>query len=89
MTRREIGLVGKSPGKYNLYLGAAFDGSRLNTLYRANVVDSEIPGLLRPIIRRYAAERNPGEHFGDFTVRTGYVTPTGTPRDFHEAKASA
>ena len=85
----EIGLVGKSPGKYNLYLGAAFDGSRLNTLYRANVVDSEIPGLLRPIIRRYAAERNPGEHFGDFTVRTGYVTPTGTPRDFHEAKASA
>ena len=85
----EIGLVGKSPGKYNLYLGAAFDGSRLNTLYRANVVDSEIPGLLRPIIRRYAAERNPGEHFGDFTVRAGYVTPTGTPRDFHEAKASA
>ena len=85
----EIGLVGKSPGKYNLYLGAAFDGSRLNTLYRANVVDSEIAGLLRPIIQRYAAERNPGEHFGDFTVRAGYVTPTGTPRDFHEAKASA
>jgi sulfite reductase (NADPH) hemoprotein beta-component len=53
------------------------------------VVDSEIAGLLRPIIQRYAAERNPGEHFGDFTVRAGYVTPTGTPRDFHEAKASA
>ncbi|MFM8337321.1 MAG: NADPH-dependent assimilatory sulfite reductase hemoprotein subunit [Opitutaceae bacterium] len=85
----EIGLVGKSPGKYNLYLGAAFDGSRLNTLYRANVIDSEIAGLLRPIIHRYAAERNPGEHFGDFTVRAGYVKPTGTPRDFHEAKASA
>ena len=25
----EIGLVGRTPGKYNLYLGAAFDGSRL------------------------------------------------------------
>ena len=25
----EIGLVGKGPGRYNLYLGAAFDGSRL------------------------------------------------------------
>ena len=24
----EIGLVGRTPGKYNLYLGAAFDGSR-------------------------------------------------------------
>ena len=29
----EIGLVGKGPGRYNLYLGAAFDGSRLNKLY--------------------------------------------------------
>jgi sulfite reductase (NADPH) hemoprotein beta-component len=85
----EIGLVGKSPGKYNVYLGAAFDGSRLNALYRANVTDAEITGLLRPIIRRYAAERNPGEHFGDFTVRAGYVNPTGRPQDFHEAKALA
>ena len=29
----EIGLVGKGPGRYNLYLGAAFDGSRLSKLY--------------------------------------------------------
>ncbi len=85
----EIGLVGKSPGKYNVYLGAAFDGSRLNALYRANVADAEITSLLRPIIQRYAAERTPGERFGDFTVRTGYVNPTGRPQDFHEAKASA
>ena len=28
----EIGLVGRGPGTYNLYLGAAFDGSRLNKL---------------------------------------------------------
>ncbi|MEO6039309.1 MAG: NADPH-dependent assimilatory sulfite reductase hemoprotein subunit, partial [Saprospiraceae bacterium] len=30
----EIGLVAKSVGRYNLYLGAAHDGSRLNKLYR-------------------------------------------------------
>ena len=29
----EIGLVGKGPGRYNLYLGAAFDGSRMSKLY--------------------------------------------------------
>src|SRR5664280_1068599 len=29
----EIGLVGKGPGRYNLYLGAAYDGSRMNKLY--------------------------------------------------------
>ncbi len=84
----EIGFVGKSPGKYNIYLGAAFNGSRLNTLYQANVPDTEIVALLRPIIQRYASERTQGERFGDFSIRTGYVKPTGTPQDFHEAKSA-
>ena len=45
--------------------------------------------LLGPIICRYAAERMPGERFGDFVIRAGYVTPTNTPHDFHEhAKVS-
>jgi sulfite reductase (NADPH) hemoprotein beta-component len=80
----EIGFVGKSPGKYNIYLGAAFNGSRLNTLYKPNVPETEIVATLGPIIRRYALERNKGEHFGDFVMRTGYVKQTGTPSDFHD-----
>ncbi|MDP3073142.1 MAG: NADPH-dependent assimilatory sulfite reductase hemoprotein subunit [Opitutaceae bacterium] len=84
----EIGFVGKSPGKYNIYLGAAFNGSRLNTLFKANVPETEIVALLGPIIRRFATERREGERFGDFTIRAGYVTPTLTPQDFHEAKAA-
>ncbi len=83
----EIGFVGKSPGKYNIYLGAAFNGSRLNTLYKANVPTTEIVPLLGPIIRRYGTERTLGERFGDFVIRTGYVQPTFTPQDFHESKA--
>jgi sulfite reductase (NADPH) hemoprotein beta-component len=83
----EIGFVGKSPGKYNLYLGAAFNGSRLNTLYKANIATTEIVPTLSPIIKRYALERKDGEKFGDFVIRSGYVTPTFTPQDFHEAKA--
>ena len=84
----EIGFVGKSPGKYNLYLGAAFNGSRLNTLFKANLPTAEIVPTLSPIIKRYALERNEGEKFGDFVIRAGYVTPTSTPQDFHEAKAA-
>ncbi len=80
----EIGFVGKSPGKYNIYLGAAFNGSRLNTLYKPNVPETEIVATLGPIIRRYALERNKGERFGDFVHRTGYVKQTGTPADFHD-----
>ena len=33
----EIALVGRTPGIYNLYLGGAFDGTRLNKLYRKDV----------------------------------------------------
>jgi sulfite reductase (NADPH) hemoprotein beta-component len=79
----EIGFVGKAPGKYNMYLGAAFNGSRLNTLYRASMPAAEIVPAIRPLLRRYAAERNPGERFGDFAIRAGIVKPTGTPADFH------
>ncbi len=80
----EIGFVGKSPGKYNVYLGAAFNGSRLNTLYKASVPVGEIVPLLSPIIKRYATERTPGERFGDFVIRAGFVKPTYTAHDFHE-----
>jgi sulfite reductase (NADPH) hemoprotein beta-component len=79
----EIGLVGRAPGKYNLYLGAGFNGARLNALYRASVPTEELVPLLRPLLRRYASERNAGERFGDFVIRAGYVTPTGKPTDFH------
>ena len=78
----EIGFVGKAPGKYNMYLGAAFNGSRMNTLYKTSVPAAEIVPIVRPMLRRYAEERLPGERFGDFTIRVGLVHPTGTPADF-------
>jgi sulfite reductase (NADPH) hemoprotein beta-component len=80
----EIGFVGKAPGKYNMYLGAAFNGSRLNTLYRPSVAAADIVPILRPMLRQYAGERLAGERFGDFAIRIGLVTPTGAPGDFHD-----
>jgi sulfite reductase (NADPH) hemoprotein beta-component len=85
----EIAMVGKAPGKYNVYLGAAFNGSRLNKLYRSSVPAAELVPLLRPLLKQYATERQPGERFGDFVVRAGIVTPTGAPGDFHEIKGAA
>jgi sulfite reductase (NADPH) hemoprotein beta-component len=79
----EIGFVGKAPGKYNMYLGAAFNGSRMNVLYKASVASGEIVEQVRPLLRRYAAERLAGERFGDFAIRVGLVHHTGTSVDFH------
>jgi sulfite reductase (NADPH) hemoprotein beta-component len=65
----EIGLVGKAPNKYALYLGAKYDGTRLNRLFSPSVSIDDAVKLVGPIIRRYAKERQPGEGFGDFCDR--------------------
>ena len=83
----EIGLVGKGPGRYNLYLGAGFSGERLGCLYRDNADESEILDALSPLFDRYAAERQAGERFGDFLVRTGVVRKVSAGRLFHAATA--
>jgi sulfite reductase (NADPH) hemoprotein beta-component len=89
----EIALVGRTPGKYNLYLGAAFDGTRLNKLYREDLDHEGIVAALTPLIESYARERLAGERFGDFTIRQGHVAATTQGTDFHanlpEARAVA
>ncbi|MFB4164135.1 assimilatory sulfite reductase (NADPH) hemoprotein subunit [Alteribacillus sp. JSM 102045] len=82
-TLGEIGFIGKAPGKYNLYMGAGFAGERLNKLYRENIGEEEILETLRPILFEYAKERNEGEHFGDYVIRTGYVKEVQSGLDFH------
>jgi sulfite reductase (NADPH) hemoprotein beta-component len=79
----EIGFVGRSPGLYNLYLGAGFDGARMNKLYAQDVDEERALALLEPILQHYAKDRQEGEHFGDFTIRTGYVKPTLISNQFH------
>ena len=79
----EIGLVGKGPGRYNLYLGAAFDGSRLSKLYAEDLEHAAIIAALDPIFAAYAAGRQKGERFGDFTIRAGFIAATSNGRDFH------
>ncbi|MBI0580858.1 assimilatory sulfite reductase (NADPH) hemoprotein subunit [Neobacillus cucumis] len=80
----EIALIGKAVGKYNLYLGAAFDGSRLNKMYRENIGEAEILSELRMLLSRYAKERHDGEHFGDFVIRAEIIKATTDGTNFHD-----
>ncbi|NNC23762.1 NADPH-dependent assimilatory sulfite reductase hemoprotein subunit [Salinisphaera sp. USBA-960] len=79
----EIAFVGKAVGKYNVYLGGAWNGERLNKLYRENIGEAEILAELTPLINRYAVEASAGEPFGDFVIRAGVIAETTAGLDFH------
>ncbi len=45
----EIALVGKAPGRYNLFLGGDVRGQRLNRLYRENIDEAGVLAALEPL----------------------------------------
>lgn len=80
----EAGLVGRGPGKYNLYLGGNTAGTRIPKLYLDNVAEAEILAALDTLIGRWSVERQAGECFGDFVIRVGVVAEVKVSKtDFH------
>jgi sulfite reductase (NADPH) hemoprotein beta-component len=69
----EIGLVGRNPGRYNLLLGGAADGSRLNRMVREDADEATILATLTPLIATYATDRLANEGFGEYVIRTQLV----------------
>ncbi len=81
----EIGLVGKGPGRYSLFLGAGFAGDRLGSKLLDNANEQEIISALLPLFEKYAADRRQHEHFGDFLVRNGVVPEVQAGRNIHDS----
>jgi sulfite reductase (NADPH) hemoprotein beta-component len=65
----EIAFVGKAPGRYQVWLGGAAAGTRLNRLWKEVVKETEIESELRPVLTRYLNERFNYERFGDWCDR--------------------
>jgi len=80
----EVAFVGKAYGAYNMYLGGGYHGQRLNKLFRSSIKEEEILEIMKPLLKRYALERNEGERFGDFVIRIGMIKATREGRDFHD-----
>jgi sulfite reductase (NADPH) hemoprotein beta-component len=80
----EIGLVGRSPGLYNLYLGGSHQGLRLNKLHRRDLDGDAIVAVLSPLFQAYANGRQPHESFGDYMVRSSVVQETTAGLNFHD-----
>ena len=81
----EIGLVGKGPGRYTVFLGAGFAGERLGSVYLDNANEKEVLDALNPLFASFAANRSEDEHFGDFLVRSGVVPEITAGRNIHDS----
>ena len=71
----EIGFVGKSPGRYQVWLGGNTSGTRLNRIWKDVVKDEEIVNELRPVLARFRQERQASERFGDWCERVFLKEP--------------
>lgn len=81
----EIGLIGKGPGRYTVFLGAGFAGERLGAPFLDNANEAEVLDALNPLFAEFAVHRNGGEHFGDFLVRTRVVREITAGRHIHDS----
>lgn len=67
----DIGVVGRSPGIYALFVGGDFEGTRLSFPLADKVATHRVGETLEPLLAHFAAARIPGEGFGDFCHRHG------------------
>ena len=67
----DIGIVGRVPGFYSLYVGGDFEGTRLNTAIAERLDIAGIAAALDPLFALWASSRVAGEGFGDFCHRIG------------------
>ncbi len=67
----DIGVVGRAPGLYTLFVGGDFEGTRLSFPLADKVKQAAIAPTLEPLFVAWAGRKAPGEGFGDFCTRLG------------------
>jgi sulfite reductase (ferredoxin) len=67
----DIGIVGRTAGKYTLFLGGRLLGDRLNTQYKDVVPFEDLAREITAVLACYKAERHAAETLGDFCHRKG------------------
>lgn len=79
----DFGFVGRSPGKYAIYIGGSHRGTRLASLVHHTVPLDDIPAVVRRHLEEFVAQRLPGETFSDHWARTHGDGEAPSPEQFH------
>lgn len=67
----DIGIVGRIPGHYALYIGGDFEGTRLNTKILDRVPYNNLEDVFDIMFKHYKAKAENSEGYGDFVHRVG------------------
>jgi sulfite reductase (ferredoxin) len=67
----DIGFVGRTIGRYQVWIGGDFEGTRLSEVLADVVPEADLVTWLRPLFVLFRDERQPGESFGNFCHRVG------------------
>ncbi len=67
----DIGIVGRTPGHYAIYVGGDFEGTRLNTKILDRFPYENLGDVLDILFSEFVAGRKEGEGFGNFANRYG------------------
>jgi sulfite reductase (ferredoxin) len=82
----DIGLVGRVPGHFAIFVGGDFEGMRLSFKLYERVPQAGIAAALEPLFAAFAVRRaGPGEGFGDFCHRFGAEALLALPPPFAAA----
>jgi sulfite reductase (ferredoxin) len=65
----EIGIVGRSLGLYNIFVGGSFEGTRLARLHFPDIRSDKLVDVLAGTLEQWKRERNEGEAYGDWAYR--------------------
>ncbi len=67
----DIGIVGRMPGFYAIFVGGDFEGTRLNFKLLEKVPHAEVISSFDPLFAAWARHGHGDEGFGDFCARLG------------------
>jgi sulfite reductase (ferredoxin) len=67
----DIGIVGRMPGFYAIYVGGDFEGTRLSFKLLEKVPHAAVISSFDPLFAGWARDGRAGEGFGDYCTRMG------------------